>query len=215
MGGPMAQYFLNLQTQSWKDKYIKCLVTLSGAWGGSVKAVKVYAIGDDLGSYMLNGKVMKLEQISNPSLAWLMPSKNYWKTDEVLVQTDSKNYTLSNIKDYFIDVEYPEGWEMYQDTLLHSLNLTAPGVEVHCIYGTNVSTVEQIFYKPGSFYDNPTLLNGDGDGTVNRRSLEGCRSWSSKQKQPIHELALPKVDHMSILKDINVLKYISNLVNDV
>ncbi|KAI4466428.1 lecithin-cholesterol acyltransferase-related [Holotrichia oblita] len=64
MGGPMSQYFLNLQKQSWKDKYIKCLVTLSGAWGGSVKAVKVYAIGDDLGSYMLNGKVMKLEQIT-------------------------------------------------------------------------------------------------------------------------------------------------------
>lgn len=92
---------------------------------------------------MLNGKVMKLEQITNPSLAWLMPSRNYWKMDEVLVQTDTKNYTLSNIEDYFMDVEYPNGWEMYQDTLPHSLNLTAPGVEVHCIYGTNVSTVEQ------------------------------------------------------------------------
>lgn len=45
MGGPMSQYFLNLQKQNWKDKYIKCLVTLSGAWGGSVKAVKVFAIG--------------------------------------------------------------------------------------------------------------------------------------------------------------------------
>lgn len=45
MGGPMSLYFLNLQTQQWKDQYIKRLVTLSGAWGGSVKAVKVYAIG--------------------------------------------------------------------------------------------------------------------------------------------------------------------------
>lgn len=45
MGGPMSLYFLNSQTQAWKDRYIKCLVTLSGAWGGSVKAVKVYAIG--------------------------------------------------------------------------------------------------------------------------------------------------------------------------
>lgn len=50
MGGPMSLYFLNEQTQDWKDKYIKSLVTLSGAWGGSVKAVKVYAIGErDLG----------------------------------------------------------------------------------------------------------------------------------------------------------------------
>lgn len=48
MGGPMSLYFLNQQAQDWKDKYIKSLVTLSGAWGGSVKAVKVYAIGERL-----------------------------------------------------------------------------------------------------------------------------------------------------------------------
>lgn len=46
MGGPMSLFFLNQQTQAWKDRYIKTMVTLSGAWGGSVKAVKVYAIGD-------------------------------------------------------------------------------------------------------------------------------------------------------------------------
>jgi lysophospholipase-3 len=45
MGGPMTLQFLNQQSQDWKDKYIKSMVTLSGAWGGSVKAVKVYAIG--------------------------------------------------------------------------------------------------------------------------------------------------------------------------
>lgn len=46
MGGPMSLYFLNKQTQAWKDQYIKCLVTLSGVWGGSMKAIKVYAIGE-------------------------------------------------------------------------------------------------------------------------------------------------------------------------
>lgn len=45
MGGPMSLYFLHGQTQDWKDRYIKSLVTLSGAWGGSVKAMKVYAVG--------------------------------------------------------------------------------------------------------------------------------------------------------------------------
>lgn len=101
MGGPMTLYFLNLQTQAWKDQHIKSMVTLSGAWGGSVKAVKVYAIGDDLGSYFLSGSVLKQEQITNPSLAWLLPSSLFWKPDEVLVQTDKKNYSLSNIKEYF------------------------------------------------------------------------------------------------------------------
>lgn len=45
MGGIMSLHFLNLQSQSWKDKYIRSLVTLSAVWGGSMKAMKVYAIG--------------------------------------------------------------------------------------------------------------------------------------------------------------------------
>ncbi|XP_017778918.1 PREDICTED: group XV phospholipase A2-like [Nicrophorus vespilloides] len=216
MGGPMSLYFLNLQTQSWKNKYIKSLVSLSGAWGGSVKAVKVYAVGDDLGSYVLNAKVMKQEQITNPSLAWLMPSTIYWKPNEVLVQTDKKNYSLSNIEDYFRDLQFMDGWEMYQDTVKHSSNLTAPGVEVHCLYGTDVDTVEKLYYKPGTWLDgNPTLVNGDGDGTVNRRSLEGCTHWTKLQQQKVFATALSKVDHMAILNHNSVLSYIRNLVNQV
>lgn len=45
MGGLMSLHFLNMQSQWWKDKYIRSLVALSGVWGGSVKAIKVYAIG--------------------------------------------------------------------------------------------------------------------------------------------------------------------------
>lgn len=45
MGGPMSLVFLQLQTQAWKDKYIRALATLSGAWGGSVKAIKVFVVG--------------------------------------------------------------------------------------------------------------------------------------------------------------------------
>lgn len=214
MGGPMSLYFLNLQTQKWKDQYIKCLITLSGAWGGSIKAIKVFAIGDDLGSYALRESVMKQEQITNPSLAWLMPSPLFWRADEVLVQTDKKNYTLNNIKDYFYDLQYPTGWEMYKDVLPHTQNFSAPGVEVHCLYGSGVDTVEQLYYKPGTWLDGyPKLLNGDGDGTVNLRSLLGCSYW--KQSQSIATQALPGVDHMTILKHPTVLSYIVNLFNRV
>lgn len=45
MGGPMSLIFLQRQSQKWKDKYINCLITLSAVWGGSVKALKVFAIG--------------------------------------------------------------------------------------------------------------------------------------------------------------------------
>jgi lysophospholipase-3 len=216
MGGPMTLHFLNQQSQDWKDKYIKSMVTLSGAWGGSVKAVKVYAIGDDLGSYVLRESVMRQEQITSPSLAWLLPSKLFWKPEEVLVQTDKKNFTVANLKDFFEAINYMDGWEMRKDTENYQLDFKAPGVEVHCLYGTAIPTVERLFYKAGTWLDGyPTLVNGDGDGTVNRRSLEGCLHWESLQKQKVYSKELPLVDHMQILKDTSVLNYISNLINEV
>lgn len=101
MGGPMTLVFLQKQTTAWKDKYIKQVISLAGAWAGSAKAIKVFAIGDDLGSFALKGSVLKPEQISSPSLAWLMPSPYFWKTDEILVTTHDKVYRMSNLNEFF------------------------------------------------------------------------------------------------------------------
>lgn len=101
MGGPMSLVFLQMQSQKWKDKYIDKIISLAGAWAGSVKAIKVFAIGDDLGSFALSGATMRAEQITSPSLAWLMPSPYFWKSDEILVNTPTKQYTLSNINEFF------------------------------------------------------------------------------------------------------------------
>ena len=101
MGGPMSLVFLQLQSQAWKDKYIARVISLAGAWAGSAKAIKVFAIGDDLGSFALSGSVMRAEQITSPSLAWLMPSPHFWKPEEVLVSTPTKQYLMSNIEEFF------------------------------------------------------------------------------------------------------------------
>jgi lysophospholipase-3 len=45
MGSPMTLYFLNRQTQEWKNKYIKTWISLAGCWGGTIKALKVFAQG--------------------------------------------------------------------------------------------------------------------------------------------------------------------------
>lgn len=45
MGSPMTLYFLNRQSQAWKDKYIKSWISLAGCWAGTVKALKVFAQG--------------------------------------------------------------------------------------------------------------------------------------------------------------------------
>lgn len=114
------------------------------------------------------------------------------------------------------DLEFPVGWEMRKDTERFMLDFSPPGVELHCLHGVSVNTVEKLVYKPGSFLDDtPTLVYGNGDGTVNLRSLEGCLHWKGIQKQKIFHQTLKNVDHMDILRNIQTLNYISNLINSL
>lgn len=54
-------------------------------------------------------------------------------------------------------------------------------------------------------------MNGDGDGTVNARSLQACTHWIGMKKQlgkNISTLEVPHVDHLGILSDNSVIQYI-------
>ncbi|KAF7992945.1 hypothetical protein HCN44_005726 [Aphidius gifuensis] len=214
MGGPMCLLFLQQQTTAWKNKYINSLITLAAVWGGSVKAIKVFAIGDDLGTYVLRERTLKDQQITSPSLGWLLPSKYFWKNTEVLVETATKNYTLLDLQDYFININVPNAWEFRKDTEKYQADYSAPGVEIHCLHGIAVNTVEKLYYKPGVTIDGyPQLINGDGDGTVNKRSLEGCLHWKDQQKQKIYHQPFPNTNHMEILRNPNVLQYIKSVLS--
>lgn len=198
MGCPMSLIFLHSQTADWKVKYIARMITIAGAWGGSAKAIKVFAIGDDLGALALRASTMREEQITMPSLAWLLPHPEFWKPDEVLIRTSTREYTMGGMEDFFNDLDYPTGWEMRKD-MQPFLDFRAPGVEVHCIYGSGINTVEVLEYKSADLSSSPKLLNGDGDGTVNIRSLQGCARWRTEQEKPITTLEIPGGEHMKIL----------------
>ena len=81
----------NAAGQAWKDQYVRSLVSVAGVWGGTARAVKVFAVGDNLDSWFLNEKNLLWER-TNPSLAWLMPSADFWTDDEV-----SLNITILNL----------------------------------------------------------------------------------------------------------------------
>lgn len=42
----MTLLFLQQQPEAWKTKFISKIISLAGAWAGSVKAIKVYAVGN-------------------------------------------------------------------------------------------------------------------------------------------------------------------------
>ena len=43
---------------------------------------------------------------------------------------------------------------------------------------------------------------GDGDGTVNVRSLSACSKWATEQKQAVYIRPFPTRDHMAVLSVI-------------
>jgi lysophospholipase III len=138
----MLTIFLHMQTEAWKEKYIARMITIAGAYGGSAKTVKVFAVGDDLGAFALRASVMREEQISMPSLAFLLPFPAFWKPNEILVRTKSRVYTY----EFFDDLGYPIGWEMRKDNLKFVEDFSPPNVEIHCLYGSQINTVESSVY---------------------------------------------------------------------
>ncbi|KAJ3595831.1 hypothetical protein NHX12_002245 [Muraenolepis orangiensis] len=49
MGSHYVLYFLNQQTQAWKDKHIKGFISLGAPWGGAIKTLRVIASGTHRG----------------------------------------------------------------------------------------------------------------------------------------------------------------------
>jgi len=45
-----------------------------------------------------------------------MPSTRFWEPDEVLVITEHRNYTVSDYKQLFMDINYTDGYLLWQDT---------------------------------------------------------------------------------------------------
>lgn len=66
-------------------------------------------------------------------------------------------------------------------------------------------------FGPGRFKD-PKIDYGDGDGTVNIRSLMGCTKWATTQTQDVYHQVFSDADHMKILRDERVLEYIVQLM---
>lgn len=150
-----------------------------------------------------------------PSTAFLLPNDQFWNQSEVLVVTPEKNYTVADYKQYFTDLNFTDGFNMWIDTknLVH--DLTPPEVPVHCLHGSGVPTLDTLVFGKGQFPDTyPASVNGDGDGTVNLRSLLGCLRWVGAQKYPVAHVVFNgnTSEHMALLANVDVRRYIKDVV---
>lgn len=75
-----------------------------------------------------------------------------------------------------------------------------------------MNTMQNLDYRKKKFPDHQPKINfGDGDGTVNTRSLRGCLIWQGLQSQAVNYRNFSGVDHMSVMADPNIIAYIKSI----
>ncbi|KAK7087303.1 hypothetical protein V1264_021372 [Littorina saxatilis] len=218
MGNPVLLNFYNHKvTKEWKDTYIHAHVALAPPWAGSIKSVRGMVSGDSDGIFFLNGLEVRPMQRSWPGIAWMMPSPIHklWNPEETLVVTPHRNYSVKDYNKLFHDMGYDLGFLLLNRTRQFDTDLSKlPELRaLHVLYGANMPTPSQYVYPAGTFPDSdPQVKNGKGDGTVNKRSLEAFKKFEGSQSINLTHQAFDGVDHLSILSDDHVLKFITDLI---
>lgn len=270
MGCNNMLYFLHRQTDQWKAKHVRRLISVAAPWAGSVSAMRAAAVGDDLGMpYLFSESKLLLVQRSLPSTIFLFPHKQAYAgiplvrtqvadiaesipkkltdsseqqqstnsdiknpaqpNDDLVrssksVEKSSNNefkhqsmkkqqsvYTADDFKQFFEDINHLDGYRMWLNTKDLLGSLEAPGVEVWCLVGVGKQTLARIDYV-GDFPTSASQeLYDDGDGTVTIQSADYCKKWSQEQQQPVYYRQFES-DHLAILKNDNVLRYIERIL---
>ncbi|KAJ6666108.1 hypothetical protein lerEdw1_001012 [Lerista edwardsae] len=206
-------YFLLQQPQAWKDRFLRGFISLGAPWGGSVKAMKVLASGDNQGIPIMSNIKLREEQRMSTASPWMFPTSLTWPETHAFISTPSRNYTTQDFWHFFVDANFEDGWYMWNSTKDMLKGLPPPGVEVYCLYGTGLPTAETYIYDDRFPYEDPVdVVYGDGDDTVNRRSMELCKRWHTQQKEKVHVLELPGVDHLNMVFDNRTLHYINKIL---
>ncbi|CAN6450100.1 unnamed protein product [Victoria cruziana] len=202
LGGLWTLHLLNRNSLSWRRKYVQHFIALSPPWAGTVQELIVFASGYSLGVPLVNPLSVREEQRSSESNLWLLPSPVVFGR-KPLVITPNKTYWASDIPEFLADIGFPEGVDPYKLRILPLVSeLVAPMVPVTCLIGTGVDTPETLFYGEDGFDEQPEVVYGDGDGTVNLASLLAAVSaWEGVRDQPVKVRRFPHVSHTSILKD--------------
>ncbi|XP_068595195.1 phosphatidylcholine-sterol acyltransferase [Brachionichthys hirsutus] len=213
MGCHYVLYFLNHQPQAWKDKYISGFISLGAPWGGAVKPLRVMASGENNGISIISNIKIREEQRRTETNPWMLPREQAWPKDHVLISTPSYNYTNQDYKRFFTDINFEDGWHMWEDTKNLTGDLQPPGVEVWCMYGVGRQTpVTYVYNENFPNVDPVGFIYGDGDDTVDRFSMSLCKNWIGQQEKAVHVTEYRGLPHLDIVFHEKVLDLIQDIL---
>uniref|UniRef100_A0A671SX25 Phosphatidylcholine-sterol acyltransferase n=1 Tax=Sinocyclocheilus anshuiensis TaxID=1608454 RepID=A0A671SX25_9TELE len=213
MGNNYILYFLNQQTQHWKDHYIKSFISLGAPWGGAVKPLRVLASGENDGIPFVSNIKIREEQRMTTTNPWMIPSEEAWPKDHTFISTPFFNYTNQDYQQFFKDINFEDGWYMWEDTRNLTAGLPAPGVEVYCLYGVGLPTpVTYVYDEQFPNTDPIDIIYDDGDDTVGSRSMSLCKRWIGKQEQAVHVTEFRGMAHLDMVFNHKVLTAVQRIL---
>lgn len=245
MGCPFLHHFLNGVTQEWKDTYVARLVATGPAWAGTAMVMQSLVEGPLAMPFLPNiGREMLLTM---PGLYTLLPSLGmggeHWSEDTPLVTVAAgdggvaKSFSAASLlhTSYESDDSYYNA--LFEQNMLPKLEdhavswlkatgeLQPPGVPVTCMYIVDVPTPRQYHYDFTKSAKATVTLTSDGDGTVNRESLEKPCMWFQREQdqdrypvtlmpltlnQGFYKKLVP-TNHVSMLMDVGRTRFLGLL----
>lgn len=204
LGSVLANYFLVMSDQAWKNKYIKSFITIGGGIGGCPKAFRTYA--EDNISKTFDG--VKL----------LLPDPLIYG-DTPLFSIDQLVYSSKDIPK-FIKIS-PKLMRIKEKSML------APGVTVHILGGLDQNTESSYSYGPvlgenlqinKPYYSNSKNISRNfftGDGTMCKTALEFPVTWTKSQDKPLFYRFFANTGHVSIISTLYPIQHIINIIKKI
>ena len=103
--------------------------------------------GYNMGIESIEPLVIREEQRSYETGVYILPLPSTWQlTDQVLLQTPVRNYTVGDYQHFFHDINFSQGLDMMEN-ILDYVNLTSPGVKTVCIFTLGIQTPIKLIYQ--------------------------------------------------------------------
>lgn len=215
LGGLWVLYFLNQQPLSWRQKYVKHFIPIAAPWGGTLQGMRSFSSGYSLGIPLVNPMRIRSQQRTTESSIWLLPVPEVFG-NRTLVVTQHKNYSASDMVPFLRDIGFSKAIAPYQSRIRPlTKHLMAPMVPVTLIFSSGISTPETLIYGEHGFDEQPEIIEGDGDGTVNLCSLSAVISdWTAKPGQDTKVVMIPGMSHNAILSnDVSIKMIVDEILS--
>ncbi|KAF8657338.1 hypothetical protein HU200_060106 [Digitaria exilis] len=207
-GAFYATQFIDRSPLPWRTRYLKHFVMLCAGGSGSPGIMQVLA------STMGTSPPTRLAMFGDRSFESALstfPSPEVYG-DTPLVVTRAKNYTAENIPEFLATVGFSdEEVERYRRRAMPlTRSFKAPIVAMTSINGVGVPTVDKIVYWDGNFTEKPQVVNGDGDGAINLKTVLALEKLvgDDPDQRYFKSVLVPNTTHSGMISDVSALRIV-------